>query len=167
MGNILQSNEPCPSSLSYVFRVLWNSFSYPRDACITSSQTVFAFGELWPHSLCNLQVNLRYARLHKLSHYSRKTYGLSLCPLTVPEVFRSYQCLLFYCLFISIGYFKKKYSIVKITGNGHRKGAEQSVKVFLTRCGAAKLTHSRVVFLWGKLPTSSAQPRDIFARENS
>ena len=24
----------------------------------------------------------------------------------------------------------KKYSIVKITGNGHRKGAEQSVKVF-------------------------------------
>ena len=79
IGNIPQSNEPCPSSLSYVFRVLWNSFSYPRDACITSSQTVFAFGELWPHSLCNLQVNLRYARLHKLSHYFRKTYGLSLC----------------------------------------------------------------------------------------
>ena len=79
MGNIPQSNEPCHSSLSYVFRVLWNSFSYPRDACITSSQTIFAFGELWPHSLCNLQVNLRYARLHKLSHYFRKTYGLSLC----------------------------------------------------------------------------------------
>ena len=93
LGNIPQSNEPCHSSLSYVFRVLWNSFSYPRDACITSSQTVFAFGELWPHSLCNLQVNLRYARLHKLSHYFRKTYGLSLCPLTVPEVFRSYRCL--------------------------------------------------------------------------
>ena len=42
MGNIPQSNEPCHSSLSYVFRVLWNSFSYPRAACITSSQTVLA-----------------------------------------------------------------------------------------------------------------------------
>ena len=42
MGNIPQSNEPCHSSLSYVFRVLWNSFSYPRDACITHSQTVLA-----------------------------------------------------------------------------------------------------------------------------
>ena len=41
-GNILQSNEPCRSSLSYVFRVLWNSFSYPRYACITHSQTVLA-----------------------------------------------------------------------------------------------------------------------------
>ena len=27
----------------------------------------------------------------------------------------------------------KKYSIVKITGNGHRKGADPRVKVFLTR----------------------------------
>ena len=42
IGNIPQSNEPCPSSLSYVFRVLWNSFTYPRAACITSSQTVLA-----------------------------------------------------------------------------------------------------------------------------
>ena len=136
-GNIPQSNEPCHSSLSYVFRVLWNSFSYPRDACITHSQTVFAFGELWPHSLCNLQVNLRYARLHKLSHYSRKTYGLSLCPLTVPEVFRSYQCLLFYCLFISIGYFQKKYSIVKITGNSRSKRRGKECESFLARRGAA------------------------------
>ena len=47
------------------------------------------------------------------------------------------------------------------------KGADKSVKVFLARCGAAKLTHSRVVFLWGKLLASSAQPKDIFARENS
>ncbi|MBQ2367338.1 MAG: hypothetical protein II296_03365, partial [Bacteroidaceae bacterium] len=48
----------------------------------------------------------------------------------------------------------KKYSTVKITSNEHRKGADKSVKVFLARRGAAKLTHSRVVFLWGKLPTS-------------
>ena len=41
-GNIPQSNEPCHSSLSSVFRVLRNSFSYPRDACITHSQTVLA-----------------------------------------------------------------------------------------------------------------------------
>ena len=41
-SNILQSNEPCHSSLSAVFRVLRNSFSYPRDACITHSQTVLA-----------------------------------------------------------------------------------------------------------------------------
>ena len=60
-----------------------------------------------------------------------------------------------------------KYSIVKITGNVRRKGADKSVKVFLARRGAAKLAHSRVVFLWGKLLTSSAQPRDIFVYENS
>ena len=47
------------------------------------------------------------------------------------------------------------------------KGADKSVKVFLARRGAAKLAHSRVVFLWGKLLTSSAQPRDIFVYENS
>ena len=130
-GNIPQSNEPCHSSLSYVFRVLWNSFSYPRAACITSSQTVFAFGELWPHSLCNLQVNLRYARLHKLSHFFRKTYGLSLCPLTVPEVFRSYQCLRFCCLFIRKGYFKENTALSKSQATAAAKGAEKSVKVFL------------------------------------
>ena len=113
------------------FWVLRNSFSYPRPACITNSQTVFAFGELWPHSLCNLQVNLRYARLHKLSHYSRKTYGLSLCPLTVPEVFRSYQCLRFYCLFIRKGYFKENTALSKSQATAAVKGAEKSVKVFL------------------------------------
>ena len=53
IGNIPQSNEPCPSSLSYVFRVLWNSFSYPRDACITSSQTVLA---LYPKNIRALTV---------------------------------------------------------------------------------------------------------------
>ena len=52
-GNIPQSNEPCHSSLSYVFRVLWNSFSYPRDACITSSQTVLA---LFPKNIRALTV---------------------------------------------------------------------------------------------------------------
>ena len=46
------------------------------------------------------------------------------------------------------------------------KGADKSVKVFLARRGAAKLTHSRVVFLWGKLLASNAQPKDIFACEN-
>jgi hypothetical protein len=69
------------------FWVLRNSFSYPRPACITNSQTVFAFGELWPHSLCNLQVNLRYARLHKPSRLIRKTDGLSAVMLTVPVEF--------------------------------------------------------------------------------
>ena len=53
IGNIPQSNEPCHSSLSYVFRVLWNSFSYPRDACITSSQTVLA---LYPKNIRALTV---------------------------------------------------------------------------------------------------------------
>ena len=53
------------------FWALRNSFSYPCSACITHSQTVFAFGELWLHTLCNLQVNLRYARLHKLSRFSK------------------------------------------------------------------------------------------------
>ena len=47
------------------------------------------------------------------------------------------------------------------------KGADKSVKVFLVRRSATKLAHSRVVFLWGKLLTSSAQPRDIFVYENS
>ncbi|MBR5848874.1 MAG: hypothetical protein IKY69_05330, partial [Bacteroidaceae bacterium] len=99
--------------------------------------------------------------------YSRKTYGLSLCPLTVPEVFRSYQCLRFCCLFIRKGYFKENTALSKSQATAAAKGAEKSVKVFLARRGAAKLAHSRVVFLWGKLPTSSAQPRDIFARKNS
>ena len=53
IGNIPQSNEPCHSSLSYVFRVLWNSFSYPRAACITSSQTVLA---LYPKNIRALTV---------------------------------------------------------------------------------------------------------------
>ena len=52
-GNIPQSNEPCHSSLSSVFRVLRNSFSYPRDACITSSQTVLA---LFPKNIRALTV---------------------------------------------------------------------------------------------------------------
>ena len=79
--------EPCRSSLSSVFRVLRNSFSYPHFVRITHTQTVIAFGELWLHSLCNLQVNLRYARLHKPSHLIRKTDGLSAVMLTVPVEF--------------------------------------------------------------------------------
>ena len=54
---------------------------------ITNTQTVIAFGELWLHSLCNLQVNLRYARLHKPSHLIRKIDGLSAVMLTVPVEF--------------------------------------------------------------------------------
>ena len=79
--------QPCRSSLSSVFRVLRNSFSYPHFVRITNTQTVIAFGELWLHSLCNLQVNLRYARLHKPSHLIRKTDGLSAVMLTVPVEF--------------------------------------------------------------------------------
>ena len=44
----------------------------------------------------------------------------------MPEVLRSYFCLAISNAKVTF----KKYSIVKITGNGHRKGAEQSVKVF-------------------------------------
>ena len=47
------------------------------------------------------------------------------------------------------------------------KGADKSVKVFFARRGAAKLAHSRVVFLWEKLPTSERRTRDIFVYENS
>ena len=96
MGNIPQSNEPCHSSLSYVFRVLWNSFSYPRDACITSSQTVLA---LFPKNIRALTVPF----------------------ITVPEVFRSYRCLCFPLLILQQRLLSKKYSTVKITGNGRSK----------------------------------------------
>jgi hypothetical protein len=85
----------------------------------------------------------------------------------VPEIFRSYQCLLFYCLFISIGYFQKNTALSKSQATAAVKGADKSVKVFLARRSAAKFAHSRVVFLREKLLTSSAQPRDIFARKNS
>ena len=65
-GNILQSVASLVArAFSSVFRVLRNSFSYPHFVCITHTQTVIAFGELWLHSLCNLQVNLRYAHWHK------------------------------------------------------------------------------------------------------
>ena len=71
-GNILQSVASLVARVfSSVFRVLRNSFSYPHFVRITHTQTVIAFGELWLHSLCNLQVNLRYARLHKLSRFSK------------------------------------------------------------------------------------------------
>ena len=83
----LVGGEPCRSSLFVSFRVLRNSFSYPHFVRITNTQTVIAFGELWLHSLCNLQVNLRYARLHKPSHLIRKTDGLSAVMLTVPVEF--------------------------------------------------------------------------------
>ena len=70
-GNILQSVASLVARVfSSVFRVLRNSFSYPHFVRITNTQTVIAFGELWLHSLYNLQVNLRYARLHKLSSFS-------------------------------------------------------------------------------------------------
>ena len=92
IGNIPQSNEPCHSSLSYVFRVLWNSFSYPRDAWITSSQTVLA---LYPKNIRALTVPFNGAgSFKKLLLLSNK------------------QCK---------GNFQKKYSIVKITGNGRSK----------------------------------------------
>ena len=39
-GNIPQSNEPCHSSLSYVFRALRNSLGYPHYVRITHVQTV-------------------------------------------------------------------------------------------------------------------------------
>ena len=87
-GNILQSVASLVARVfSSVFRVLRNSFSYPHFVRITNTQTVIAFGELWLHSLCNLQVNLRYARLHKPSHLIRKTDGLSTVMLTVPVEF--------------------------------------------------------------------------------
>ena len=87
-GNILQSVASLVArAFSSVFRVLRNSFSYPHFVCITHTQTVIAFGELWLHSLCNLQVYLRYARLHKPSHLIRKTDGLSAVMLTVPVEF--------------------------------------------------------------------------------
>ena len=87
-GNILQSVASLVARVfSSVFRVLRNSFSYPHFVRITNTQTVIAFGELWLHSLCNLQVNLRYARLHKPSHLIRKTDGLSAVMLTVPVEF--------------------------------------------------------------------------------
>ena len=75
VGNIPQSNEPCPSSLSYVFRVLWNSFSYPRDACITSSQTILA---LYPKNIRALTVHFNgaggFKKLLLLSNKQCKGY---------------------------------------------------------------------------------------------
>ena len=75
MGNIPQSNEPCHSSLSYVFRVLWNSFSYPRDACITSSQTILA---LYPKNIRALTVHFNgaggFKKLLLLSNKQCKGY---------------------------------------------------------------------------------------------
>ena len=82
IGNIPQSYEPCHSSLSYVFRVLWNSFSYPRDACITSSQTVLA---LFPKNIRALTVPF----------------------ITVPEVLEVTDACVSHYLFYSKGYFQK------------------------------------------------------------
>ena len=102
VGNIPQSNEPCPSSLSYVFRVLWNSFSYPRDACITSSQTILA---LYPKNIRALTVHFNGAGgFKKLLLLSNK------------------QCK---------GNFQKNTALSKSQATAAVKGAEKSVKVFL------------------------------------
>ena len=61
----------------------------------------------------------------------------------------------------------KNTALSKSQATAAAKGADKSVKVFLARRGAAKLAHSRVVFLWGKLPTNERRTRDIFACENS
>ena len=65
----------------------------------------------------------------------------------------------------SKGYSPLNTALSKSQATAAAKGAEKSVKVFLARRGAAKLAHSRVVFLWEKLPTSSAQPRKVRASE--
>ena len=80
--------EPCRSSLFVSFSGAAELVQLSALCVrITNTQTVIAFGELWLHSLCNLQVNLRYARLHKPSHLIRKTDGLSTVMLTVPVEF--------------------------------------------------------------------------------
>ena len=65
----------------------------------------------------------------------------------------------------SKGYSPLNTALSKSQATAAVKGGDKSVKVFFARRGAAKLTHSRVVFLWEKLLASSAQPRKVRASE--
>ena len=89
--------------------------------------------------------------------------GYWLCPL---------RCRIFFNVTNAVisnskGYFQRTTALSKSQATAAAKGAEKSVKVFFARRGAAKLAHSRVVFLWEKLPASERRTRDIFVCENS
>ena len=116
-GNIPQSNEPCRSSLSSVFRALRNSFSYPRYACITHSQTVLA---LFPKNIRALIVPFNGAGW--------------ILKLPLPAEISASM--------VTKGYFKKKYSVVKITGNDRREARKRGAS-FLTRCKRGQTCASR------------------------